>query len=108
MFLRSKYLGPNYHILFKIVTYITTIPNPSIQLLGPLDPLRCAWGLPIVSIVVPFGSSYIGSFKVLPLEPMGRVLKTLLGPFRSKDGLRESQSLAEGSAAAFEHVTWPA
>ena len=40
---------PNYHILSKIVTYITIIPNPSTQLLGPLDPLGCAktpriWG----------------------------------------------------------------
>ena len=32
---------PNYHILSKIATYITTILNPSTQLLGPLDP----WGL---------------------------------------------------------------
>ena len=31
---------PNYHILSKIVTYITTILNPSTRLLDPLDP----WG----------------------------------------------------------------
>ena len=28
----------NYHILSKIVTYITTIRNLSTKLLGPLDP----------------------------------------------------------------------